>query len=49
MPIKAEMLISKFNIPEGKILGDKLKQIEQEWIKNDFQISEDQVKSIVQN
>jgi len=49
MPIAAEFLMSKFKIPEGKQLGLKLKMIEEEWVKNNFKISEEQVKSIVNN
>ena len=49
MPIAAEYLMSKFKIPEGKQLGLKLKMIEEEWVKNNFKISEEQVKSIVNN
>ena len=31
MPIKADFLMSKYKIPEGKILGNKLKLIEDIW------------------
>ena len=31
-PIKAKNLIEKYNIPEGKLLGIKLKKIEEKWI-----------------
>ena len=47
LPIKAEFLMSKFNIPEGKILGDKLRLIENEWVSNNFQISDQQVENII--
>ena len=49
MPIKAEFLMSKFNIPEGKILGDKLRLIENEWVSNNFQISDQEVENIIHN
>ena len=39
--------MSKFNISEGKVLGDKLKIIEDEWVKNNFQISDKQVENII--
>ena len=49
MPVGAEFLMEKFNIPEGKQLGAKLKIIEEEWVKNNFQISDKQVNQIVNN
>ena len=49
MPIGAEFLMSKFNMSEGKQLGIKLKIIEEEWVKNNFQISEKQINYIVNN
>ncbi len=47
MPIGAEILMTKYKIPEGKELGLKLKTIEKEWVKNNFQISDQQINSIV--
>ena len=32
--------MSKYQIPEGKKLGLKLKMIEKAWVQNNFQISE---------
>ena len=49
MPISANLLIKKFRIPEGKQLGIKLKIIEEEWVKNNFKISDQQVYNIVNN
>jgi len=49
MPISAEVLMTKFNIPEGKHLGLKLKLIEEEWVKNNFKISNEQVNNIINN
>ena len=49
MPFKADFLMSKYGIPEGKILGDKLKLIENKWIENNFQISEKQIETIINN
>ena len=49
MPIKANNLMVKYKISEGKVLGDKLKMIEEEWVKNNFQISDQQVENIVNN
>ena len=34
MPVSAELLMKKYEIPEGKQLGEKLRIIETEWVKN---------------
>ena len=49
MPVKAEFLMQKYEIPEGKLIGEKLKRIEEMWVKNDFKISDQEVDSIVNN
>ena len=49
MPIGADVLMKKYMIPEGKLLGDKLKTIEQEWVNNDFKISDQEVRNIIKN
>ena len=41
--------MKKYNIPEGKNLGNKLKIIENEWVKNNFQISDQEIENIVNN
>ena len=46
MPIKADILIEKYKIPQGKILGDKIKLIEEEWVNNNFQISDQEIEII---
>ena len=46
MPVKADILIEKYKIPQGKILGDKLKLIEEEWVNNNFKISDQQIEVI---
>ena len=47
MPINADILMKKYNIPEGKQLGEKLKIIEKEWVKNNFKISDQQIDNII--
>ncbi len=47
MPFKADLLIKKYNIPEGKELGIKLKAIEEAWSNNNFYISDQEVQKIV--
>ena len=42
-------LIVKYKISEGKVLGDKLRMIEEEWVNNNFKISDQQVENIVNN
>ena len=49
MPVKADLLMSKYNISEGKLLGKKLKIIEEEWVNNNFRISDQQVEMIINN
>ena len=49
MPIGANTLMIKYNIPEGRTLGYKLKMIEEIWINNGFNISEKQIQKIVKN
>ena len=46
MPVQADILMKKYKIPEGKLLGDKLKLIEEEWVNNNFQISDQQIEII---
>ncbi len=47
MPLRATTLMTKYNIPEGKDLGNKLKTIEESWVNNDFQINEEEVIKII--
>ena len=47
LPIGADLLMTKFKIPQGKNLGNKLKSIEEIWVENGFQISDKQVQQIV--
>ena len=39
--------MEKYEIPEGKSLGNKLKDIEKEWVNNNFKLSEKQIDKIV--
>ncbi len=47
MPVGAKFLMEKYNIQEGKSLGDKLKSIEEEWVNNNFNLSERQINKII--
>ena len=49
MPIKANILMTKYKIPEGKMLGKKLKTIEKEWVNNNFKISDQEVENIIKD
>ena len=49
MPIGANKLMTKYKIPEGKQLGSKLKIIEEQWVENNFRISETQVEQIIKD
>ena len=48
-PVKAKNLIEKYNMTEGKLLGSKLKKIEEKWISNDFKVSEKEVAQVLEN
>jgi len=41
--------MTKYNIAEGKMLGNKLKLIEEIWVQNSFQISEKQIQKIIKS
>ena len=49
MPINADLIMKKYQIPEGKQLGIKLKMIEDEWVNNNFNISDQKVDHIINN
>ncbi len=49
MPVNAKMLMEKYNLHEGKTLGDKLKVIEKEWVNNNFQITDKLIAKIISN
>jgi poly(A) polymerase len=49
MPLKANTLIEKYQLIEGKNLGKKLKIIEEVWVNNNFNISEKEIQKIVSN
>ncbi len=48
-PIKAKNIIEKYNISEGKLLGIKLKKIEERWINNNFKVSDKEVSQLIEN
>ncbi len=48
-PIKGEYLMKKFNLSEGKKIGENLKLIEELWIENNFKINDEQIKKIIKN
>jgi tRNA nucleotidyltransferase/poly(A) polymerase len=49
LPVKTNLIMSKYNLVEGKKLGNKLKEIEIFWVKNNFQISDEEVEKIINN
>ena len=44
-PIKAKIVMEKYNLKEGKELGQKLKYLENLWVENSFNISEKEVEN----
>ena len=49
IPITAKTLMTDFNIPEGKTLGNKFKLIEEIWVNNGFEISDKQVQKVIKS
>ena len=49
LPVGADLLMTRYKIPEGRQLGSMLKLIEEEWIRNNFEISDKQIDSIVKD
>ena len=47
LPVGADLLMTRYKIPEGRQLGSMLKLIEKEWVRNNFEISEKQIDNIV--
>ena len=47
MPVNAKFLMDKYNFSEGKNIGIKLKDIEEEWIKNNFNLTNKQIDKII--
>ena len=48
-PINGEELMKKFDIPQGKKVGENLKLIDDYWINNNFKISDKELEKIVKN
>ena len=48
-PIKAKVMMEKYNLKEGKELGQKLKSLENLWVENNFNISEREVENTFLN
>ena len=48
-PIKANVIMEKYKIKEGKELGNKLKYLENLWIENSFKISDKDVDKVFLN
>ena len=43
-PIKAKNIMQRFNLKEGRELGQKLKHLENIWVNNSFSISEKDIE-----
>ena len=48
-PVNAKILIEKYKFKEGKVLGQKLKEIENIWVNNEFKISQNEIEKVVTN
>ena len=49
MPVNADSLMKKYKFSEGKQLGDKLRIIEDQWVKNNFKISDEDIDNIIKS
>ena len=48
-PIKAKSIMEKFDIKEGRELGQKLKNLENTWVNNSFSISDKEIEKTFSN
>ncbi len=48
-PYSAKLLKEKYNFKDGKLLGDKLKQLESVWLNNNFKLTIEKVDNILRN
>ena len=48
-PIKAKSIMEKFNLKEGRELGQKLKNLENIWVNNSFSISDKDIENTFSN
>ena len=48
-PYNAKFLKEKYNFKDGKLLGDKLKQLESVWLNNNFKLPIEKVDNILRN
>ena len=48
-PINTKELMEKYNLKEGRDLGQKLKNLEEIWIKNSFKISKSEIDKVFSN
>ena len=46
-PVKAKKLIDTYNLKEGRELGVFLKELELIWIDNNFKISDEEIKKVI--
>ena len=45
-PVKAKLIMQKYNVKEGKELGQKLKHLENLWIENSFKITDKEINKV---
>tara|TARA_B100000941_G_C28490088_1_gene547366 strand:- start:636 stop:1907 length:1272 start_codon:yes stop_codon:yes gene_type:complete len=48
-PITAKKLMDQFDMKEGRELGNKMKELENLWLNNNFKISSEEIESIIRN
>ncbi len=48
-PVKAKNLMEKYDMQEGKLLGMRLKKIEEIWVNNNFRVSDKEIDQLIKN
>ena len=48
-PLKAQELLEKYKLKEGKEFGQKIKHLEDQWLNNSFKLSEKEIDNVFSN
>ena len=48
-PLKAQDLLEKYNLKEGKEFGEKIRLLEVLWLNNSFKLSNKEIDNVLNN
>ena len=48
-PLKAQDLLEKYNLKEGKEFGQKIRLLEDLWLNNSFKLSNKEIDNVLNN